>query len=124
MSATTEPVAGTDVDEAFIRRGVELADLNAVRVALYQHTHDPELLELPMALQLSDEQRELLVSKATAWLVDHAGPVALEEPPPDELRTLMNLATKEEMRDLEFEARRELPAFKDFPLMTAWSGEP
>ena len=124
MSATTEPVTGTDVDEAFIRRGVELADLNAVRVALYQHTHDPELLELPMALQLSDEQRELLVSKATAWLVDHAGPAALEEPPPDELRVLMNLATKEEMGDLEFEARRELPAFKDFPLMTEWDGEP
>ena len=34
------------------------------------------------------------------------------EPPEAELRTLMNLATKEEMGDLEFEARRELPAFK------------
>ena len=31
----------TTVDSAFIRRAVELADLNAVRVALYQHTDDP-----------------------------------------------------------------------------------
>ena len=46
-----------------------------------------------------------------------------EEPPEDELRTLMNMATAEEMGDLEFAARRELPAFKPFPLMTRWSGE-
>ena len=39
----------TTVDSAFIRRAVELADLNAVRVALYQHTHDPELAALPTA---------------------------------------------------------------------------
>ena len=30
-----------DVDSAFIRRAVELADLNAVRVTLFMHTHDP-----------------------------------------------------------------------------------
>jgi 4-hydroxyacetophenone monooxygenase len=42
------------------------------------------------------------------------------EPAEDELRTLCNLATKEEMGDLEFEARRDLPAFKDFPFMIDW----
>ena len=37
----------------------------------------------------------------------------------------MNMATGEEMGDLEFEARRELPAFKAFPLMTSWTdGKP
>ena len=51
------------VDSAFIRRAVELADLNAVRVALYQHTHDPEIAALPMALNLDDDQRELLISQ-------------------------------------------------------------
>ncbi len=35
----------------------------------------------------------------------------------------MNMATKEEMDDLDFEARRELPAFKPFPLTTTWPGE-
>ena len=44
----------TTVDPAFIRRAVELADLNAVRVALYQHTGDPELATLPIALKLDD----------------------------------------------------------------------
>lgn len=108
------------VDAEFIRRAVSLADLNAVRVALYQHTHDPEIEALPKALLMSDEERQLLIDKATAWLVDNAGPAKLPEPPEPELRKLMNLATKEEMDDLDFEARRELPAFKDFPLMIEW----
>ncbi len=110
------------VDSAFIRRSVELADLNAVRVALYAQTHDPEIAALPMALNLDDDQRELLISKAAAWLEENARPGMPPEPAEDELRTLMNLATQEEMGDLEFEARRDLAAFKDFPWVTDWNG--
>lgn len=117
MSATQQ------VDAAFIRRAVELADLNAVRVALYMHTHDPEIAALPKAIEMDGAQRELLISKAAAWLEANAGPADLPEPPEAELRELMNLATKEEMGDLEFEARRELPAFKDFPCMVEWDDE-
>ncbi len=108
------------VDSAFIRRGVELADLNAVRVALYQHTGDPELAALPVAAQLDDAGRELLISKAVAWLEHNAGPGMPPEPPEGELRALMNMATGEQMPDLEFEARRELPAFQDFPSFAQW----
>ncbi len=110
-----------EVDSAFIRRGVELADLNAVRVALYAATHDPEIAALPMAINLDDAQRELLISKAAAWLEKNAAPGMPSEPPEDELRKLMNLATAEEMGDLEFEARRDLAAFKKFPWVTGWS---
>jgi len=111
-------------DTDFIRRAVELADLNAVRVALYQQTKDPEIAALPMALALTDEQRELLVSKTVAWLEENSTPeVLLAEPPEDELRELCNLATKEEMSDVDFNARRELPAFNEFPWFTRWSGE-
>ena len=115
----------TTVDSAFIRRAVELADLNAVRVALYQHTGDPELAALPMAINLDAAQRELLIDKAVAWLEVNAAPGMPPEPPEAELRALMNMATKEEMGDLEFEARRDLPAFKDFPWTTSWTnGKP
>jgi len=115
---------GATPDTGFIRRAIELADLNAVRVALYQQTKDPELKELPMALAMDEDQKELLVSKAVAWLEHNATPdVLLDEPPEDELRELCNLATKEEMDDLDFNARRELPAFNDFPWFTRWSGE-
>ncbi len=113
---------GATVDQAYIRRAIELADLNAVRVALYAQTHDPEISALPMALALDDAQRELLIGKAVAWLVDNASTERLPRPDDAELRTLMNLATKEEMGDLEFEARRQLPAFEDFPFMIEWDG--
>lgn len=115
----------TTVDSAFIRRAIELADLNAVRVALYQQTGDPELAALPTAINLSDDQRELLISKAVAWLEKNAGPGMPPEPPEAELRQLMNMATQENMGDLEFEARRDLPAFKEFPWTTSWTnGKP
>jgi 4-hydroxyacetophenone monooxygenase len=108
------------VDASFIRRAIELADLNAVRVALYQHTHDPELAALPTAANLDEAGRELLIDKAVAWLSEHAGPGMPEEPPEDELRTLMQLATGQPMTELEFEARRDLPAFKPFPWTAQW----
>ena len=73
------------VDAAFVRRAVELADLNAVRVALFQHTGDPDLAALPVAANLDAAQRELLVSKAVAWLAENAGPGMPAEPPEAEL---------------------------------------
>jgi 4-hydroxyacetophenone monooxygenase len=100
---------------------VELADLNAVRVAMYQHTGDPELAALPVAAELDDAGRELLIDRAAAWLERNAGPGMPAEPPEAELRALMNMATGEDMGDLEFEARRDLPAFKDFPWTADWT---
>ncbi|MEU8136204.1 flavin-containing monooxygenase [Streptodolium elevatio] len=111
----------TTVDRAFIRRAVELGDLNAVRVALYQQTHDPELAALPVAAKLTERDREVLVTKAVDWLEVNAGPGMPEEPSPTELRALMDMATGEEMSDLEFEARRDIPAFRPFPWYAQWS---
>jgi len=110
------------VDEAFIRRAVELADHNAVKVALFQQTGDDRLAALPMAIEMTDGQRTLLIDAATEWLLDNAGPGMPEEPPPDDLRRLMDLATDEDVSDLDYQARRELPAFTDFPLMATWDG--
>jgi 4-hydroxyacetophenone monooxygenase len=110
------------VDTAFIRRAIELADLDAVRVALYQHTRDPGIAALPRAAKLDAAGREQLIAKATAWLAQNARPGLLPEPPERELRALMDLATGETMGDLEFGARRDLPAFKPFPLAAGWTG--
>jgi 4-hydroxyacetophenone monooxygenase len=116
-----EPAVGS----AFIRSAVELADLNAVRVALHQATKDPELAALPTAVSLTVDQRELLIEKAVTWLERNAGPGIPPEPPADELRRLMNMATAEDMPDLEFAARRDLPAFKEFPWTADWTnGKP
>lgn len=119
MDVTTiEPA----VDTAFIRRAVELADLNAVRIALYQHTRDPEVAALPVAAKLDDAQRALLIDKAVAWLAENASTALVAEPDEGDLRALMTLATGKPMDDLEFAARRDLPGFRDFPFSVDWNG--
>jgi 4-hydroxyacetophenone monooxygenase len=116
-------VAEQVVDEAFLRRAVAMADLNAVRVALYQQTGDPELAALPVAARLDDAQRETLIAKAAAWLKGNASPAEPPEPDTDTLRKLMTMATGNPMSDVEFEARRDLPAFRRFPFAVEWEGE-
>jgi 4-hydroxyacetophenone monooxygenase len=116
---------GATVARDFIRRAVELADLNGVRVALYQQTRDPEIGRLPVAAKLTADERERLIAKAVDWLETNAGPGMPEEPPEDELRELLCLATHEQLPDLEFAVRREFPAFRPFPNMVDWTdGKP
>ncbi|WP_157220217.1 flavin-containing monooxygenase [Flavisphingomonas formosensis] len=114
---------GTHVDPAFIRRAIEFADLNAVRVALYQQSGDPELEALPVAAKMDATQRALLIDRAAAWLQANASEEMLPEPPEPMLRKLMNMATGETMSDLEYEARRDLAAFRAFPFFAEWEGE-
>jgi 4-hydroxyacetophenone monooxygenase len=109
-----------DVDTGFIRRAVELADLNAVRMALYHNTRDPELAALPVAAKLTPEQREALIARAVSWLESNAGPRTVEEPEDADLRSLIEMAVGGPMGDLEYVSRRDLPAFKRFPLLAEW----
>lgn len=115
-----------DVDDAFIRRAVELADLAAVRVALFQATRDPWLAALPPVPQLTDADREALVARAVDYLRSlPADPPPLPTPTEAELRELMVLATGVEMTDAEFLARRDLAAFDERPWDAKWpSGSP
>jgi 4-hydroxyacetophenone monooxygenase len=114
---------GAEVDEAFIRRAVELADLAAVRVALFQATGDPELDSLTPVAQFTDEQRASLIEKAVAYLQSDAIHATLPKPSEEELRHLMEMATGIPMTDQEFFARRGLPAFDERPWCAEWPGE-
>ena len=98
--------AAKAIDTDSIRRAVELADLNALRTALYQNSGDEEIAALPAAAQMSEGQKSLLKERAVEWLADNAGAVDLPEPPEEELRRLMTMLSGE-MTDVEFEARRE-----------------
>src|SRR4051812_47716168 len=98
------------VDEAFIRRAVEMADLAAVRVALFQATGDTDIPTGPV-LGLSAEDREKLVSKAVHYLQHDVAGVTLAKPSEAELQHLMEMATGVAMTQQEFLARRDLPAF-------------
>ncbi|MDD3799865.1 MAG: hypothetical protein PHE36_11895, partial [Novosphingobium sp.] len=111
------------VDVAFIRRAVELADPDAVRVALFQNTGDANVAALPPSKDMSDSQRAALVDKAVDWLVDNASGEMPPEPPAARLRELMTMATGREMTDVEYEARRDLPAFRRYPFAVEWEGD-
>lgn len=111
----------SDID--FIRQAVEVADLNAVRLALYHNSRDAEVAALPPLAQMSAEQKALLIDKAVRWLADNAGAATLPEPPEEDLRALMTMATGRTMTDVEFEARRDLPAFRPFPCAVEWEGD-
>ncbi len=117
-------MGGAAVNRAYIRRAIDAADLNAVRLALYQNTGDPALAALPLAPKMSEQQRESLKQQAVTWLEVNASPARLPEPDEAKLRELMCLATGEELGDLEFEARREQTAFKDFPFLARWQSVP
>jgi 4-hydroxyacetophenone monooxygenase len=114
---------GAEVDEAFIRRAVELADLAAVRVALYQATGDPEVESLGPVPQLSPDDRDKLISKAVRYLQHEAAAVTLARPSEADLQHLMEMATGIPMTEQEFLARRDLPAFDDIPWSARWPGE-
>lgn len=110
-------------DRDFIARGLMSADLDAVRVTLFQHTGDTWLAALPAAAMMTDEQRVELRARATDWLVSNASSEPASEPALDELRVLMDLATGAPMGDLEFAARRDLPGFREFPFFAQWDGD-
>ena len=90
----------SELDADFVHRAVNKGDLNAIRLALCQLTSDPELLDLPPVPTLDEAARKVIVDKATAWLMNHAGPRRLAEPPRDELRQLMQLAAGETLNDI------------------------
>ncbi len=110
-------------DKEFIRRGVRFADLEAVRIALFQHTGDEFLAELPPLAQWDEEQREQVISRATNWLSENASTDLSETPEPAAMRAMMELALGTPIGDKEYNARHEIAGFDDYPYMAEWEGE-
>jgi 4-hydroxyacetophenone monooxygenase len=118
------PDAEGKPDRTHVRRALELADHDAVRIAMYHLTGDARFKALPTAANLSEEQRDWLIETATDWLEANASQRLLPEPPEANLREMMEMAVGGPMGDLEFAARRDLPGFSDFPFMVDWPSEP
>lgn len=110
------------VEREWIERAIELADLDAIRMTLYQLTGDPRF-DLPVAGQMSAEQKNFLKDEAVEWLIANAGPRDVPTPSEDEHRRLFNMALGKEEGDLEYNARKELTCFGDFPYYERWQGD-
>jgi len=125
------------IDEAFIRRAVELAEPNALRVALYQITGDPELLGYELEerkvwrisrqsiVTVVERDRAKVQEKACRWLVDHLDELEsfVEEKPDDEkLRLLLREGLgvdPDEMRTNNFDELKAMASFEEWPLFFA-----
>lgn len=87
-------------DLAFLRQAIEQADINALRLALYQHTGDPALAAMAVSnelrpgnpfrfTRLDKASHDLVKAKALEFL--SGDPVALRRPDRDETDALMAL---------------------------------
>jgi len=123
------------VNEAFVRAAVEEADLNALRLALYQVTGDESLAAMSVeitdpvrgggksALVVKPEHHADIKAKAVTYLTGDAADRGVESVPDDtELRRLMGLLTGGPVSDEHFGYLRRLIALDDIPGEVRWTG--
>lgn len=126
---------GQVIDEGFIRRAVEQAESNALRVALYQATKDPEVLDLRMVdlvlrrgslvkQVIADEDLPKLHDLAVRFLLDNVEMFEELVPTDTETRSLMELLLGHEIDDGQYRSSKALVGFEEFPYFSAkWSDD-
>lgn len=131
----TEPKIQQDngPDEAWIRQALSRADMNVLRVALYQHTKDPEIRAISAPLKglpgnpyeiyrVSKEDQELLIEKTVTYLLDPDKPVNMA-PGAEEVRELIELFEGKSVTDSAALSGYEELAFGGFKRGARWSGD-
>lgn len=120
----------SEPDRGFVERAVSHADINALRMALYQATRDPEIAAIPTTrtmmagtpfLVIGEEDKARIRAKAVEFLLEHAGEPADESVSDAELDELVQLAEGREIDPDELVMRRRLPSFGEFPFEASWS---
>jgi 4-hydroxyacetophenone monooxygenase len=121
-------------DDDSIRRALEQADLNVLRIVLYQITGDPSLATMRLDKQnalggsrvvtsLADEHRADVIDKALAYL--RKTPRSVPPPPSKpEVRKLMELFTAEQIPEDKLGFGMEELAFDEFPRDIEWRNKP
>ena len=109
-----------DVDHAYIRRAVECSDLAALRIAVYQASGDPEVGELGPVAQLDEADRERLVERCTELIERDLDSWSLRVPDDDEIRSMLEMVIGEPTPESEFELRKGVLSFDDFPFFADW----
>ncbi|AWB93235.1 flavin-containing monooxygenase [Aeromicrobium chenweiae] len=120
-----------EFDETAMRESLDQANLNVLRIALYQLTGDEELARMrvdkvPMrggaffAYALGEEFHDAVKDKTVHYLQNMASDVPA---PPDEAETrrLMELLTGDPLSDTEFRFGLEELAFEDFSREATWT---
>jgi 4-hydroxyacetophenone monooxygenase len=114
---------------------IEGANLNALRLALYQLTGDPDLLVMgvePLPLRggayfgraLKAEHAEQVKEKALQYLRDHLGEPWPAPPTHEETDTLIERFVGEKWPENRLKLGYEELAFEEFPRGVAWTNPP
>jgi 4-hydroxyacetophenone monooxygenase len=119
-------------EEAFVRRAVEQGDINAIRMALYQATGDPEIAaietertvvrggqgtQVTVAADKHERLRDLAVSYLMSGAADH-----VQTPPgDDEIDRLIQMAEAQPVDPHLLSMRRTLLSFSSFQHAAAWT---
>ena len=131
---TEDPAAAPAVDVAFIRRALQDADLNALRMAVYQATGDAELLRLELGTVpmyggaltqyvVAESDRELVRRKALEFLLAKPAEFRQVVPSDPDLRRMCEAFRNEELDERTWRYRRDLAAFDEHPRSARWTGE-
>lgn len=134
MSITTSEARDDDLpetDHEFIRAVVEDADLNVLRMALYQATRDESLINMTVERKtvrggatvqavLADEHHDEVKAKAIAYL---EGPRDVVDEPlsPQEIKHLMEIFTGDSLTDREFAYRSNFLSLEDYQFGAEWT---
>lgn len=125
-------IFGKTEDE--VRAALDHAQPNALRIALYHATRDPELAQMGLSLTplwggayevptLLDEHIPTLKQKALDFL-KRGAPMEHGQASPAELRQMMSLLKGEPVSDYTFELGKVDLVEDEFPLGVEWNDEP
>lgn len=120
-------------DEAFVRRALDQAAMNVLRMSIYQLTGDPELAAIPTmespirggaltAYTIPQNYHQLVRDKAIEWLRRQDADAPAPTPPSrQETERLMALFAGQELSPNEARFGYEELAFEDYPRDVQWA---
>lgn len=121
-------------ERSFVERAVACADVNALRLALYQATRDADLAAIAPrraygaaadTVEFSAEDAHLVRTKAVDYLLAGApSEDDLAAPSAQEVDELIVMAEARPLDPDDLALRRHIPAFADMPFRARWSAEP
>jgi len=120
-------------NEEFIRRAIEQADINVLRLALYQQTRDQLLVDMQVnysshegrvaAYRLASEHHEKVREMALSYLLSDEN-VEVNVPSKKETKDMMELFLGRKLSVQEADFGHEELSFDEYPRDVAWSQKP
>lgn len=119
-------------DRAFIERAVSQADPNALRMALYQATRDPEIADIPAQRVITAGTERVVIDEAdiariqklaTDFLSEYRGGEVSEDLTEAELDELVQMAEARPISEFDLQMRRLLPSFGEHPHLAQWTAD-